>query len=128
VGELFLEITEGDNAPLTLVRAQGVVRVPRLAFKAAPGAYRLLIGNAQAQPPRYDIASLRKEILAYSAVAVEAGPIEPNAAYRRRAGDYLTDVPPSLLLWGTLLAAVVVLLLLTLRILRTKPARDFQGP
>src|SRR5262249_34485670 len=28
--ELFLEIDEGDNAPLTLRRAQGVVRVPRI--------------------------------------------------------------------------------------------------
>ncbi len=104
------------------MRAQGVVRVPRLAFKAAPGAYRLLIGNAQAQPPRYDIASLRKEILAYSPVAVEADPIETNAAFRRGAGDYLGDVPPSLLLWGAILGAVAVLLLLTVRILRTSSA------
>ncbi len=123
VSALFLEVDEGDNAPLTLLEAQGVVRVPRIAFKAAPGAYRLLIGNAQAQPPRYDIASLRKEILSYSAVVVEAGPTETNTAFRRGAGDYVKDVPPSLLLWGTLLGAVIVLLLLTVRILRTSRAQ-----
>jgi hypothetical protein len=116
--ELFLEIGEGDNVPLTLAQAQAVVRVPRLAFKAAPGTYRILLGNPSASAPRYDIASLRQEILSYSALPLQAGASAPNPAFRRRAADYFKNAPPTLLLWGTLLLAVAALLFLTARILR----------
>lgn len=116
--ELVLEIEEGDNAPLQIQRVRGLVRVPRLAFKAAPGRYRLLLGNQEAAPARYDIASLRQEFLTYSAVPIEAEPLSPNPGHRRRASEYLKDAPPTLLLWGTLGLAVVALLGLTVRILR----------
>jgi hypothetical protein len=116
--EMQLEIDEGDNVPLTLSEAVGAVRVPRLAFKAGPGPYRLLLGNPAAAAPRYDIATLRQEILSYSAIPVATGPSAANPAFRRRAGDYFQDGSPTLLLWGTLLAAVAGLLFLTARILR----------
>jgi hypothetical protein len=116
--EMLLEIEEGDDAPLTIERARGVVRVPRVVFKAAPGRYRLLLGNAEASQARYDIASLRQEFLTYSALPIEAGPLSKNAGHRRGASDYLKDAPPTLLLWGTLGLAVVALLGLTARILR----------
>jgi hypothetical protein len=116
--ELLLEIDEGDDAPLAIERARGVVRVPRVVFKASPGRYRLLLGNAEAAPARYDIQTLRQEFLAYSASPIEAGPLEKNPAHRRRASDYLKLAPPTLLLWGTLALAVVALLALTARILR----------
>lgn len=120
--ELLLEIDEGDNAPLTLVHARGVVRVARVAFKAGLGEYRLLMGNRQAEPPRYDFASLRQEILSYSAVPAAAGPAQANPAFRRLAAEYFRDAPPTLLLWATLLGAVAALLLLTARVLRQPPA------
>ena len=120
--ELTLDVDEGDNAPLTLRSVQALVRVPRLTFKAAPGAYRLLLGNRDAPPPRYDLASLREEVLSYSSVGVTAATLEPNPAYRRFAGDYFSDAPPTLLLWGTLLAAVAVLVLITARVLRQPPS------
>ena len=120
--ELFLEIHEGDNQPLALTQARGVVRVPRLTFKVAPGTYRVLLGNRDALPPRYDIASLRQEVLAYSALGAQAAAAEPNPAFRRFASDYFKDAPPTLLLWGTLVAAVAGLLFLTARILRQPPA------
>jgi hypothetical protein len=65
--------------------------------------------------------TLRQEILAYSAIVVQAGPAEPNPSFRRRAADYFRNAPPTLLLWGTLFGAVAILILLTLRILRTPP-------
>jgi hypothetical protein len=99
-----------------------VVRVPRLTFKAAPGAYRILLGNRDATAPRYDLASLRQEVLSYSSVGVNAAPLEANAAYRRFAGDYFSDAPPTLLLWGTLLAAVAALVFITARVLRQPPS------
>jgi hypothetical protein len=117
-GVFFLDINEGDNVPLTLLQCRGVVRVPRLAFKASPGSYRILLGNGGAGGPRYDIATLRHEILAYSALPLQAAGSVPNPAFRRRARDYLQDAPPALVLWGTLLAAVAALLFLTARILR----------
>jgi hypothetical protein len=120
--EMTLEIHEGDNQPLTLLEAAGVVRVPRLAFKAAPAAYRVLLGNRDATPPRYDIASLRQEILAYSALGTQAGAAEANPSFRRMASDYFKDAPPTVLLWATLVAAVLGLLFLTVRILKQPAA------
>jgi hypothetical protein len=118
VDSLRLEVEEGDNAPLTLVRAAGVVRVPRVVFKASAGRYRLLLGNPEATPPRYDLASLRREVLSYSAVALRAGAAEDNLAQRGSLWGRLRAAPPTLLLWSALGGAVVVLLLLTARILR----------
>ncbi len=114
---LQLEIDEGDNAPLTLARAEAIVRVPRLTFKARAGFYRVLLDRPDAEAPRYDSNALRGEMLAYSSVPVAAAAPEDNPAYRRRAADYLVGAPPTLVLWGTLLAAVVGLVVLTARVL-----------
>jgi len=119
--ELTLQVDEGDNAPLTLTAARAVVRVPRITFKSGSGAYQLLLGNREATAPRYDLASLRQEVLAYSALAASVSPAEANPAFRRFVGDYWSDAPPTLLLWGTLLVAVVALLLLTARVIRRPP-------
>ncbi|MCX6908067.1 MAG: DUF3999 family protein [Verrucomicrobia bacterium] len=126
-GELFLEIEEGDNAPLTLLTAKAAVAAPRVVFKLKPseGGYRLLLGNAKAAPPRYDIQSLRQELLAYSATPVhdgDIGPLEVNTAYRRSAADYFQTAPPTLALWGVLLVAVAGLLALTVRLLKKTSA------
>ena len=80
---LGLEVSDGDNAPLTLTRAEAVVWVPRLTFKAAGGEYRLLFGNPEAAPPTYDLADLRQDVLAYSAIPIEAKALQPPAAERR---------------------------------------------
>jgi hypothetical protein len=117
-----LEIEDGDNAPLTLASATGVVRVARAAFKAGPGSYRVLLGNRDARPPQYDLASLREDVLAYSALPVSAGPLGASAGRRREVGDYLGEAPPTLLLWGSLAAAVAGLLYLTARIVRQPSA------
>jgi len=121
VRDLEVEIENGDNVPLTLSSAEGVVRVPRLTFQAGPGSYRLLLGNADAAAPRYDLASLRREVLAFSAVAAPLGASRTNPAARGFAGEFLQDTPPTLLLWGTLLATVGALLWVTMRVLRQPP-------
>jgi len=124
--ELVLEVEEGDNAPLTLSGARAAVAVPRVAFKAGPGPLRLLLGNAEAPAPRYDIDTLRQEVLSYSAEPLGAGGLEANPAFRRRAGDYLREAPPTMLLWGALLLAVAALLYLTARLV--KPPAESSGP
>jgi hypothetical protein len=115
--ELRLEIDEGDDQPLVLTEAVGLVRVPRIAFKARSGSYRLLMGNDESAVPRYDLAALSREVLAWSALPVQVGAVADNPAYRRRVGDYFRSAPPTLLLWGTLLLAVLGLVYLTVRVL-----------
>ena len=118
--ELFLEIEEGDNAPLTLEAVRAVVAVPRVVFKLKPeeADYRLLLGNTQAQAPQYDIQTLHREMLAYSAVPASLATLEPNPAHRRLAADYFKTAPPTVLLWGVLVVAVAGLLALTVRLLK----------
>ena len=122
LSEVELQIDEGDNAPLSLGAARALVRVPRLTFKASSGEYRLLLGNRDASGPRYDMAGLRQEVLAYSAVRVEAGSREANPSYRRLFSEHLEAAPSTLVLWTTLLLAAALLLLLTARVLRAAPA------
>ena len=125
--EWRLEIADGDNAPLTLMEAQAVVPVPRVTFKAAPGAYRVLLGNPETTPPSYELGALRHEVLAYAAVPLEleaAAGEANNPEYRRELADYVQDAPPRLILWSTLGAAVIALLFVTWRIVgRTSPPR-----
>jgi hypothetical protein len=120
--ELELEVEEGDNAPLSLTEVSGLVRVPRLTFPAGAGRYRVLLGNPDAEPPSYDLASLRAEVLAFSAEPVAPQVAVANGAYRRGASDYLRDAPPTLVLWGALLLAVGGLGWLTARVLRHPPS------
>lgn len=120
VSELRLEIEEGDNAPLNLEVVRAVVPVPRLAFKAGPGRYRLLLGNENAPAPRYDSAALRQEFLSYAAMPLAAEALDKNAGHRRRLSEHFSGASPTLLLWGTLGVAVVALLLLTARIVGEK--------
>ncbi|MBN2369304.1 MAG: DUF3999 family protein [Vicinamibacteria bacterium] len=122
VRELTLEIDEGDNAPLTLKSASAVVRVPRIVFKAALGSYRLLLGNPRAETPRYDIATLRNEVLCYSSRVAGAAPSEPNPGYRRGFADSFSRTPPTLALWLVLGISVLALLFLTVHVLRKADA------
>jgi hypothetical protein len=88
----------------------------------------LLLGNRDAEPPSYDLAALRREVLCYSARPISAGPAEANPAFRRGVADYLRVAPPTALLWAVLIAAVAALLYLTVRILRhASPAGDDSG-
>ena len=90
--------------------------------KAGAGAYRLLLSNAGAAPPRYDIGALRREILAYSAIPLTAVPAAASPSFRRNLSEYFSNAPPTLVLWGTLFVAVVALLVLTAKILKRPEA------
>jgi hypothetical protein len=111
--ELAVEVRDGDNAPLQLTKAEAVVLVPRLTFKAGPGTYRLLFGNPAAAAPTYDVAALRQDMLAYSAVPLEAAALDAPAAnpdYTRTAGDYVDDVLSGPLFWTVLVVSIAALL------------------
>jgi hypothetical protein len=118
--ELILEVQDGDNAPLTVLQAQAEALVPRITFKAEPGPYLLLMGNAEAQAPSYELGLLRQEVLTYAAVPLESSAAQPassNPAYDPGVADIVRDAPPRLVLWTTLGLAVAVLLFLIRRIL-----------
>jgi hypothetical protein len=122
---LTLEVSDGDNAPLTLRQAEAVVWVPRITFKAGAGEYRLLFGNADAAPPTYDLAGLRHDVLAYSAVPIEGAAIKPpapNPDYARGARDVLSSLERGPVLWVALGFSIVALLWLTRVILKTPPS------
>jgi hypothetical protein len=122
---LGLEVANGDNAPLTLQRADAVVWVPRLTFKAAAGEYRLLFGNPEAAAPTYDLADLRQDVLAYSAIPIESSALQPptpNADYARGARDVLSSLERGPLLWTALAFSIVALLWLTKVILKSPPS------
>jgi len=120
VSDLRLEVDEGDNAPLDVAAVRALVPVPRLAFKAGPGRYRLLLGREDAPAPRYDIAGLRQEFLTYAALPLASGALDANPGHRRRLSEHFSGASPTLLLWGTLGLGVVALLLLTARIVGEK--------
>ncbi len=124
LAEALVEIDEGDNAPLTLRNAWAVLGVPRIVFKAAPGRYALISGNPAAAPPRYDLALLRRQLLAYSALDVKPAALEPNPSFRRPVTEYFSQAPPTAVLWIVIVGAVVVLTALTLRIVRRAAPDD----
>lgn len=119
LGEMRLEVDDGDNAALDIRSAHAIVRVPRIVFKAAPGSLRLLLGNRAATAPRYDIAGLRGELLAYSAITARAGDMTENRNARRDWRGLLDAAPGSALVWGAILLALVVLVGLTVRTIRS---------
>lgn len=117
---LTLEIHEGDNAPLTITQAEAAAPVWRVVFKMKPepgAACRLLLGNARALAPRYDIETLRREVLAYNAIPAAAGALTANPDYSRRVSEWTGDLPAKAWIWGALLLAVAALLMLTFRLL-----------
>ena len=120
---LELTVVDGDDAPLEL-SASADVRLPRLYVAAAPGDYDLLLGDASAEPPSYDLGRAREMVRSLRSAPISAGAIEPNPEYqsfarassrRARADRCLQRV----LLWTAIVAAVAVLIFLTLRLARS---------
>lgn len=125
VARLRLEIDNGDNSPLSLARASGVLTLPRLAAKLdGSTAYRLLLSAPSVEAPRYDIETLRRELFDYAAVRTGFGALSANPQYRARAADFLQDpssTSATAVLWGVLILAMLSLVALTLRLLRRPP-------
>jgi hypothetical protein len=95
-----------------------IVRVPRIVFKAAPGNLQLLLGNRGAEAPRYDIAGLRSELLAYSALKAQAGALSVNQGASETLFSRFDRAPRGALVWTAILVAIVALVGLTLRTLK----------
>jgi hypothetical protein len=115
---LTLEVDDGDDAPLACRRAAVRLPLADLYFAAPAGAYTLLVGRPEAEPPHYELERVRALVLAVASAAATAGDLGANPAFRR--GARLATAPglQQALLWGAILLAVAVLAGLTLRLAR----------
>ena len=118
VEELTLAVEDGSDPPLEIARAEGWFPVPELYFAAPAGDYGLLVGNPEAEPPRYELSRVRDVVLAVSAGEAEAGELAENPGYRAGARWLAAPGLQRALLWGALLLAVAGLAFLTLRLAR----------
>ncbi|MCK5379753.1 MAG: hypothetical protein KAJ78_10130, partial [Acidobacteria bacterium] len=118
VSSLELIINDGDDAPLALGSVSARIPTPNLYLAAEPGAYEVLLGFPEAQPPHYELEKIRSTVLAVPAAAVTSGPLEDNPLYsaaRRLSGAANLQ---KILLWAVLGFAVIILVLMTLRMAR----------
>lgn len=125
VSHLALEVEDADDSPIRWTSASARVDVPRLYVLAAPGAYRLLLGNALDAAPSYDVGRARELILSVAFHAAPLGALGDNPDYRASARLAAGDAPSRVLLWVVLSLAVAALGVLTLRLVRQgeTPAR-----
>ena len=115
---LELVVEDGDDAPLEFSSGAATLPLPEVYFAAPAGDYALLLGDPEAGPPRYELARVRGVVLAVAADDAEAGPLDENPAFSRRARLATAPGLQSVLLWVALGLAVVVLAGLTLRLAR----------
>ncbi len=86
--EMILEVDNQGQAPLSIKKIQGKVRVPRIYTKLkAQGTYRLLFGGSQAGGTQavqttFEVKQLEKEVISYGADPLELGLLQVNPAYR----------------------------------------------
>lgn len=114
---LWLEIRNGDNAPLTVLKATGAYAVGRLHFLAPVNpATTLYYGNPSAAPPAYDLQLIASRVMDAPASVVVAGPAEWNQTSQQvRSWDLGNR--GIWIFWGALALVVVSLLLILRRIL-----------
>ena len=118
VEALKLVVQDGDDAPLEFQRIEGRFPVPVVYFAAPEGSCSLLLGNPEAEAPRYEIARIRNVVLAVDSVDVAAERVAQNPSYSAGARLVTESGVQQTLLWIVLLGAVVFLGLLTLRLVR----------
>ena len=113
-GDIVLMVDEGDNQPLPIDRVR--LLLPSYAvrlYQPDNQALRLLYGSREVSPPQYDLALLAPQVMGAPARELHAGPEQPGGGAQATA----TFVPPPVF-WGSLAAAVVVLLGVIVRLIR----------
>lgn len=126
VTALSIDVENGDDAPLPLeVR----VRVPvhDLYLVAPDGEYTLLLGDPSGEAPRYELAHVRGVVLAAPSAVVDGGPLEPNERFRPRS-RFAGPEGLQAGVWIALIAAIGVLLALTVRLVRAEPPAASSAP
>lgn len=112
---LFVRLLDGDRDLFSRIReAEVICRSPLFVFKATPGEkYALYFHRGDAGAPDYpDLEELPEALDPASLPRAALGPTMDNPLYEKMEPTYFSRHPR--LLWGGFLAALVVLLLVTL--------------
>ncbi|MBL9172494.1 MAG: DUF3999 family protein [Verrucomicrobiales bacterium] len=113
-GSLWLEVHNGDNAPLVLSTVTGFYAVGRLHFLAPVNpATTLYYGNPSASSPVYDLQLIAARVVNAPASVVVTGPGELNHA--PSPARSWTKASGGIWIFWSALAVVVACLLLVLR-------------
>ncbi|MFO0708219.1 MAG: hypothetical protein U0353_00180 [Sandaracinus sp.] len=122
VTALWLDVDNGDEAPLPITTAT-VVQPAHVGQLVAPeGSYWLVVGDVDATAPVYDLEQAAALLLVLEAEAATVGPVEANPAFHEptffeRSG------------WETIVLSVVLgLVVLVLFGLTLRIARSESGP
>jgi hypothetical protein len=111
VADLSLVIDEGDNAPLPIRDATLLLPAYRLRFfRDGHTPLMLLYGRPDLAAPRYDLTLVAPRLLGATAQDVVPGP--------EQGSPNVTGVTPTVVFWGALALAVLVLVVLIARLLR----------
>ncbi len=124
VSKLTLEVTDGGDAPLVLTGARLRVPTSALLIAAAPGSYRLLIGDPEAEAPTYELRSLASLLAQLDGADAKAGPLGQNPAFSRAARLGGSGARDRLLVWLVLVLSVLLLGGLTLRLARASSSEE----
>lgn len=120
VSSLVLEVENGDDAPIEIVRAVVPVALPSLLVAAPAGSYALLAGNPDAERPAYEIERARDVVLELRSVPAAPGAGVENARWTGTPGGAARQRQrlQQVAIWSAIALAVAVLGLLTLRMVR----------
>jgi hypothetical protein len=118
ISSLQLSVTDGDDAPLSLLRITARVPRPELFLAAPAGQYTLLIGYPDASAPRYELQRVRSTVLSVPAATVVTSPLAHNPDFAAAARFMSSAGAQQLVLWMVLGIAVLALSLLTLKLAR----------
>jgi hypothetical protein len=113
-----IEIVDGDDSPLDLERILARFPLPQIFFAAPAGDYALLLGNPEADRPRYELSRVRQVVLAVESLPVDAAELRSNPDYRPGARLATQKGALQVLLWVAVIAVVIFLTVLTLRLAR----------
>jgi len=116
---VILLVEDGDDAPLVFDEIAAVSPIADLYIAAPAGQYALVLGNAQATAPVYEIARAEDLVLSVTPGDASAGAMAANPHF---APPMRTERYQLIALWGTLIVAVLLLGFLTFRMARTRPA------
>lgn len=120
VSRLELEVEDGSDAPLAFERVELGITSPSVYLAAPAGEYRLLVGDAEASAPAYEIERARALVLAVRAGRAELGELAANPAHVAPPWYEAAELS-TWIVWALLLVAVLVLGFVTLRLARAEP-------
>ncbi len=121
VSALSIFVSDGSETPLAFRSAELVIPTREVVLVAPPGSYRVLVGDADAQEPTYDIESARGLLDTIPLDDATLGPLSMNPAHHEPT-FFERNGTSTLALWMVLVLAILVLGGLTWRASRMPEA------